>query len=469
MLGSTFFDRSHSATKLGDTTFQEALATQSNASLKNKESCKSGLSILLAASLFALPVSGHAQSVTPTPDDGQVGTPVELVTTLNNTVQDVTVSGLPTDAVLSAGTQDPGDPTVWVVPAAAFSAGSPVTFTSNTRGTYSITFSQDTDGNQFSAFDNGTFGSGAATRGPDIGATSFTYDPAGNIGPGSYSVIKSTDDPERATAARESQCDGVYISLDDQDDPGNGYFLFYDAQSAATDPNQVFLNQALSGLIPGAEYTFSYDAGNVYTGFNRFCRRNPDNVFPAFSVRLSGDAATQPTAADEVSNTGLLAGQTPWTNFSSTFTAGATQTDGVIAVVMTGTGGVIGADVIFDNFTLSATVTGSASYTVFEPELQITKIADDDELVTVGQEITYTYTVTNTGDVNINNVTINDVHNGAGPAPVPGDEQLLTDNGTTGDSTDAAQNGSWDVLAPGDTVTFTGTYTVQQADIDNLQ
>ncbi len=104
------------------------------------------------------------------------------------------------------------------------------------------------------------------------------------------------------------------------------------------------------------------------------------------------------------------------------------------------------------------------------PELQITKIANDDELVTVGQVVTYTYTARNSGDVNIRNVTINDVHNGAGPAPTPANETLTTDSGTTGDSTDATANdGVWDVLAPGDVVTFTGTYIVQQADIDNLQ
>jgi len=45
---------------------------------------------------------------------------------------------------------------------------------------------------------------------------------------------------------------------------------------------------------------------------------------------------------------------------------------------------------------------------------------------------------------------------------------LLTDNGTAGDSTDAADDGSWDVLAPGDVITFTGTYVVTQADVDLL-
>jgi len=38
-----------------------------------------------------------------------------------------------------------------------------------------------------------------------------------------------------------------------------------------------------------------------------------------------------------------------------------------------------------------------------------------------------------------------------------------------GDSVDAANNGSWDSLGPGDSIRFTGTYTVTQADVDNLQ
>ena len=119
---------------------------------------------IAAGSLTVMsPQAALAQAINPTSADGQVGSPIELISTLNNTVEDVTVSGLPADAVLSAGTQDAGDPTVWVVPAAAFSSGSPVTFTSSTRGTYNITFSQETNGNQFTAFEDGTFGSGAAT------------------------------------------------------------------------------------------------------------------------------------------------------------------------------------------------------------------------------------------------------------------------------------------------------------------
>ena len=107
---------------------------------------------------------------------------------------------------------------------------------------------------------------------------------------------------------------------------------------------------------------------------------------------------------------------------------------------------------------------------VHAPELEITKVADDDAFVTVGQIVTYTYTVTNSGTINVRDVTVGDVHNGDGPAPTPAGETLSTDSGTTGDSTDVtADDGVWSVLAPGDVVTFTGTYIVQQADIDNLQ
>jgi len=102
------------------------------------------------------------------------------------------------------------------------------------------------------------------------------------------------------------------------------------------------------------------------------------------------------------------------------------------------------------------------------PSLAMTKVADNPGPHQVGDVITYTYTITNDGNRPVQDIAINDTHNGSDPAPVPGSETLLTDAAPTGDSTDGATNGSWDVLAPGDIVTFTGTYTVTQADIDSL-
>lgn len=103
------------------------------------------------------------------------------------------------------------------------------------------------------------------------------------------------------------------------------------------------------------------------------------------------------------------------------------------------------------------------------PEMTMTKTANDDTLRAAGEVVVYTYTLTNTGNVPINNVTVSDAHNGSGPPPTPTNEVLLTDTAPLGDSTDAATNASWDVLAPGDVITFQGSYTVTQSDVDNLQ
>ncbi len=102
--------------------------------------------------------------------------------------------------------------------------------------------------------------------------------------------------------------------------------------------------------------------------------------------------------------------------------------------------------------------------------LAVTKTADSTMNVPAGTLITYTYVVTNTGNQPISNISLVDVHNGSGPVPVPSGETLSSDNGVPGDSTDATtNNGTWDILAPFDAVTFTGTYTVTQQDVDTLQ
>jgi large repetitive protein len=101
--------------------------------------------------------------------------------------------------------------------------------------------------------------------------------------------------------------------------------------------------------------------------------------------------------------------------------------------------------------------------------ISVTKVANKTTNVAAGDVITYTYTVINDGDVMIQNLTLADVHNAAGAAPIPGSE-TLTDNPPLGDSLDSTANdGVWTNLAPGDKITFTANYTVQQSDVDNLQ
>ena len=102
------------------------------------------------------------------------------------------------------------------------------------------------------------------------------------------------------------------------------------------------------------------------------------------------------------------------------------------------------------------------------PSLSMTKVADSEGPFSVGDVITYTYTVTNNGNATIRDVVITDTHNGSNPAPTPSNETLLTDAAPAGDSTDTAADASWDVLAPGDVLTYTGTYIVTATDADNL-
>jgi uncharacterized repeat protein (TIGR01451 family) len=86
----------------------------------------------------------------------------------------------------------------------------------------------------------------------------------------------------------------------------------------------------------------------------------------------------------------------------------------------------------------------------------------------VNDVVTYTYAVTNNGNVTIANVAVNDAHGGSNPLSAIAGEALTGDAAPLGDSSDgAANNGVWSSLKPGDTVTFTATYTVSQTDVDN--
>ena len=88
----------------------------------------------------------------------------------------------------------------------------------------------------------------------------------------------------------------------------------------------------------------------------------------------------------------------------------------------------------------------SISLTAPQPEALFSKIASPDADVDVGDVVTYTYTVQNTGNVTLNNVTISDVHGGSG---------------TLSAITPASAS-----VAPGTSQDFTATYTVTQADVD---
>lgn len=90
----------------------------------------------------------------------------------------------------------------------------------------------------------------------------------------------------------------------------------------------------------------------------------------------------------------------------------------------------------------------------------------------VGDVITYTYVVQNTGNVTITGLSIADIHEGAALASPPNAETLTSDGPLAAAtpsqvSTDAtANNAVWSTIRPGATVTFTYVHTVTQAEVD---
>ncbi|TFV91845.1 DUF11 domain-containing protein, partial [Algoriphagus kandeliae] len=79
------------------------------------------------------------------------------------------------------------------------------------------------------------------------------------------------------------------------------------------------------------------------------------------------------------------------------------------------------------------------------PAISLEKSADPTIYDTVGEEITYTFTVTNTGNVTLSNVTVND--------PLSGLSAIVPASVAT--------------LAPGAEAVFTATYAITQEDLDN--
>ncbi|MCB0137905.1 MAG: hypothetical protein KDD75_22565, partial [Caldilineaceae bacterium] len=134
-----------------------------------------------------------------------------------------------------------------------------------------------------------------------------------------------------------------------------------------------------------------------------------------------------------------------------------------------------------------ATITASATENVDvqddAPSIQVVKSVafapggdvDGDGKADAGDTLAYTYTVTNTGNVTVTSVAVTDAHDGVGTAPVVAvPTTVTTDNGTVAagtlnDSIDTVTgDGNWDVLGPGDVITFTASYMVVSGDITGL-
>ena len=109
------------------------------------------------------------------------------------------------------------------------------------------------------------------------------------------------------------------------------------------------------------------------------------------------------------------------------------------------------------------------------PALIVAKVAVlNDEIVAdgfaeAGETITYTYTVTNTGNVALTNVGIQDTHEGAllTGADLPAGETITVEGPLGPSDIGTANDGVIDTLEAGATATFTVTLTVTQAEVDD--
>jgi len=133
----------------------------------------------------------------------------------------------------------------------------------------------------------------------------------------------------------------------------------------------------------------------------------------------------------------------------------------------TGTNDVTASD------TVNVDVQNAAPATTVAKSWTLSTDANSDGNVDIGDVVTYTYTVTNSGNVTLQNVALTDVHDGvngalvfSNPAGVTTDNTVAGDvTGTTNDSTNVDFSDSdWDVLGPGDVITYTSTYTVGGGD-----
>ena len=124
------------------------------------------------------------------------------------------------------------------------------------------------------------------------------------------------------------------------------------------------------------------------------------------------------------------------------------------------------ADFISAAPTVTVTANDKKSFPLnVAPNLTIVKTASPTTPMAAGNVVTYTYTVSNTGNAAITNITLADTHNGVAGQLVPAFSAWTTNVGGLSTHTGNTIN----VLQPGDVATFTATYTVVQFDVDTRQ
>ncbi len=181
-----------------------------------------------------------------------------------------------------------------------------------------------------------------------------------------------------------------------------------------------------------------------------------DEIVYTYTILNSGNVtiADQPTLTDDKIPTASIScdafpasglGPTEFLTCTATYTVTQDDVDaGGVTNIATAT-----AVDTYNGGTITADATETVD-SVRTPAMTVEKEASDTSLVSAGDTITYTYTVTNTGNVTLEPITLSDSHTSAAGTAL----LTLQDGGVIA------------TLAPDGVAILTATYTVTQADID---
>ena len=198
------------------------------------------------------------------------------------------------------------------------------------------------------------------------------------------------------------------------------------------------------------DYTFTVtNTGNV-TLTDVGVTDNP--VSPAGGVTPTCQSRSNPSGTCSGATTTLAPGQIA--TFGGTYTVTQANIDH---------GSVVDTATAKGNPPSGREVTATSSIVTVDviesPSLTLVKSANPTTVTAAGQSVTYSFTVTNTGNLTLTNVGVTDVPTAPAGGISPTCQSLSSPAGTC--------SGATTTLVPGQVATFTAVYAVTQADVDN--
>lgn len=236
------------------------------------------------------------------------------------------------------------------------------------------------------------------------------------------------------------------------------------------------VNLGARSTIADAGDTITYTYTITNTGNVRLTNVSPNDAGPTFNGK-AGTGTMSSFVLVSSGGTTLDPGQSLTYNATYTMSALDVLRAADVANAVSNTATAKGTD-LQGTQTTSAGSTATATIPA-GPLLSMTKTAVltdsgvPDGKAAAGEIITYTYTITNIGNVALTGVTVSDTHEGALlPAASFKGETLVSDGPLASEtvpvisSDTTANNGVWSTLQPGAVIKITYTHTVTQAEVD---